>query len=162
MITAREIRHALTKVIQTNAKLPYKVFFEHVSKSGESYVFVDLMPKKTTIDKVYFQWNINVDINVVLIPDEYALVQKEDLWDISDRLMAAIMPTVIIETEDGDKSKTRYATVQDFNSYIVDDILHHEFVLDFTDYVRSDEYEGLDYEFMQDLEIQFDDWKMRD
>ena len=28
----------LTKLIQTNAKIPYKVFFEHVSKSNESYV----------------------------------------------------------------------------------------------------------------------------
>ena len=162
MITTREIRHALTKVIRTNAKLSYKVFFEHVSKSRESYVFVDLTPKKTTIDKVYFQWNINVDISVVLVPDEYGLVSHDDLWDISDKLTAAIMPTVTIETEDGDKSKTRYATVQDFNSYIVDDILHYEFVLDFTDYVRSDEYEGLDYEFMRDLEIQFDDWKLED
>ena len=52
-----------------------------------------------------------------------------------------------------DKSKTRYVTVQSFNSYIVDDILHYEFALDFTDYVQSDEYEGLEYDLMENLEV---------
>lgn len=162
MITAKEIRHALKVLVTEKAGLPYNVSFNHVEKSSESYVWIDLGLTKSSIDKAYFQWSINVDIAVILIPNYYTAVEHDDLWEISDKLTAAIMPCVEIETEDGDRSKTRYVTVQNFSSYVVDDILHYEFNLDFTDYVRSDAYEGLGYDFMENLEMQFDDWKMKD
>ena len=153
MITAKEIRHALKILVTDKAKLPYAVSFNHVEKSNQSYIWIDLNPKKSSIDTAYFQWTINVDIQVILFPDEYTAINADDLWAISDKLTAAVMPYVEIETEDHDKTKTRYITVQTFNSYIVDEILHYEFNLDFTDYVQSDEYEGLDYDFMQNLEL---------
>ena len=161
MITAKEIRHALVALVTKKAGLPYKVSFNHVEKSNQSYLWIDLSLTKSSIDKAYFQWSINVDIVVILIPDDYTAIEHDDLWAISDKLTAAIMPCIEIETEDGDRSKTRYVTVQNFNSYVVDDILHYEFNLDFTDYVQSDEYEGLDYDFMRNLEMQFDDWKLK-
>ena len=36
-------------------------------------------------------------------------------------------------------------------------MLHYEFVLDFTDYVQSDEYEGIAYDLMQNLEVNLND-----
>ncbi len=153
MITAKEIRHALKVLVNDKAKLPYAVSFNHVEKSNQSYIWIDLNSKKTSIDKAYFQWSINVDIQVILFPDEYTAINADDLWEISDKLTTAVMPYVEIETEDNDKTKTRYTTVYTFNSYIVDEILHYEFNLDFTDYVQSDEYEGLDYNLMQNLKF---------
>lgn len=155
MITAKEIRHALKILVTDKAKLPYAVSFNHVEKSNRSYIWIDLNVKKTSIDKAYFQWLIGVDIQVVLFPDEYAAISHDDLWAISDKLTAAVMPYIEIETEDHDKTKTRFITIQNFNSYVVDEILHYEFNLDFTDYVQSDEYEGADYDLMQILELEF-------
>ncbi len=149
MITATDIRKAFVKLIQEKAQLPYKVHFNYISKSNESYVWVELQPRKINWDKVYFQWVINVDIQVILFPSNHAEIKHTDLWDISDALTRVIMPCLEIETI----GNTRYITVQDANTYIVDDILHYEFALDFTDYVQSDEYEGLEYDLMENLEV---------
>lgn len=145
MITAIDIRKAFVKLIQEKAQIPYKVHFNYISKSNESYVWVELQPRKINWDKVYFQWVINIDIQVILFPSNHAEIKHTDLWNISDALTKVIMPCFHV--------KDRFITVQDFNSYIVDDILHYEFVLDFTDYVQSDEYEGLEYDLMENLEV---------
>ena len=145
MITATDIRKAFVKLIQEKAQLPYKVHFNYISKSNESYVWVELQPRKINWDKVYFQWVINVDIQVILFPSNHAEIKHTDLWNISDALTRVIMPCFHV--------KDRFITVQDLNSYIVDDILHYEFALDFTDYVQSDEYEGLEYDLMENLEV---------
>ena len=155
MITAKEIRHALRFLVAEKAQIPYEVSFNFFEKPKQSYVWIDVRPTKSSIDNAYFQWSIDVDIQVILLPDEYTFVEHDELWAISDKLTSAVMPCVEIETEDEDKSKTRYVTVQSFNSYIVDEILHYEFNLDFTDYAQSDEYEGLAYDLMENLELNF-------
>ena len=153
MITAREIRHALKELIEKKAGLPYDVSFNRIEKSEKSYIWIDLRHLKNSIDDAYFQRTIGVDINVILFPDDYATVIHDDLWDIADKLTVAVMPCVKIETEDGNKSKNRYITVQDFSTYIVDDVLHYEFKLEFTDYVPSNKYEETEYELMENLDI---------
>ena len=145
MLTGKDIRASLTDLINEKAGIPYDVYFNHVNKSDTSYVWVNMSARKQSWDEVYFQRIIDVDIQVILFPDTYANVKHTDLWDISDALTQAIMPCL--------KIKDRFITVQDFHSDIVDDVLHYEFSLDFTDYVRSAKYEGAEYELMMNLEL---------
>lgn len=149
MLTGKDIRAALTDLINNKAGIPYDVYFNHVNKSDTSYVWVNMSRRKRSWDEVYFQRIIDIDIQVILFPDDYANVKHTDLWDIADNLTQAIMPCI--------KIKDRLITVQDFNSSIVDDVLHYEFSLDFTDYVQSDKYEGKDYELMMILELNLND-----
>lgn len=144
LLTAKDFRKALCDLIKIKANLPYDVFFNHVNDSGESYVWINVQPQKRSWDTAYFQRIINVDISVVLVPDKFTEVKHEELMDISDELDKAIMPCLQI--------RDRFINVQEFNSHIFDDILHYEFVLDFTDCIPSDEYEGLSYELMKNLE----------
>ena len=162
MITAKEIRHALRKLVEENVGLPYEVSFNRIEKSSKSYVWIDLRMTKKNIDGAYFDWNIGVDIQVILHPDDYAAISYDDLWDIADKFTSAIMPCLKIETEDGLEENTRYVTIQNFNAYVVDDVLHYEFNLDFTDYVQSDKYEGKDYDVMENLELDLDRGSIHD
>ena len=148
-ITAKDIRAAFVELIQGKAQIPYEIHFNHVNKSTASYVWVEFQMKKSSWDAALFQRSIDVDIHVILNPDDYAVVKYTGLWDISDSLTKAIMPCVQI--------KDRFITVYEFNSHIVDDVLHYEFNLDFTDYVQSDEYEGVGYELMQELSLNLRD-----
>ena len=145
MLTSKDFREALVNLIKNKAKLPYRVHFNHVNKSDESYIWVEIRPRKQSWDNVYFQRTINVDIHVILFPDENAEVKHTDLTAISDALDTAIMPCFQI--------KDRFITVQEFGSHIFDDVLHYEFTLDFTDFVPNDEYEGLNCELMRNLEV---------
>lgn len=145
MLTAKDFREALVNLIKVKAKLPYRVHFNHVNKSNQSYIWIDVRPQKRSWDKVYFQRILVIDIRVILFPDNNAEVKHTDLMDISDALDMAIMPCFQI--------KDRFITIQEFSSHIFDDVLHYEFTLDFTDYIPSDEYEGLAYGLMQNLEV---------
>lgn len=145
MITTKDIRKAFVTLINEKAQIPYKVHFNHINKSNESYIWVELQVRKANWDKAYFQRIIDVDIQVILFPSNYAEVKHTDLWDIADSLTQVIMPCLQI--------KDRFITVQNENAHIVDDVLHYEFVLDFTDYAQSDEYEGLLYDLMENLEV---------
>ena len=148
MITAKDIRKAFVDLIQQKAQIPYEVHFNHVNKSTESYIWVELQMRKTNWDIAYFQWNINVDIQVILNPNDYAVVKYTGLWDIADKLTKSVMPCMQIND--------RFMTIQDFDSHIIDDVLHYEFNLNFTDYVQNDEYEGVEYEMMQDLNLKLE------
>lgn len=147
MITAEDFETAFVDLIHKNARLPYDVSLDYIGNAKDSYIWVELQARKTNWDAAYFQWAINVDIQVILTPDDYAVVKYTGLWDIADSLTKAIMPCMRI--------KDRFITVQDFNASIIDDVLHYEFNLDFTDYVQNDEYEGAEYELMQDLKLDF-------
>lgn len=144
LLTATDFRKALVDMIHDKAKIPYDVHFNHVNKSTKSYIWIELRPQKISWDRVYFQRVLGVYIYVILTPDNNAEIKHTDLMDISDKLDAAIMPCLQVED--------RFITVQEFSSHIFDDVLHYEFTLDFTDCVESDEYEGLNYELMMNLE----------
>ena len=147
MITAKDFRAAFVDLIKNKAHIPYDIYFNSVNKSDTSYVWVNFVKAtKTSWDIAYFQWNISVDIQVVPVSNEYTDVKYTELWDISDSLTQAIMPYIQI--------KDRFITVQDFDSQIIDDVLHYEFDMNFTDYVPSAEYEESEYDFMKDLEME--------
>ena len=115
MLTNEDIQTALVNLVKINANLPYPVHFNRVRKSDKSYIWIEIQSSKKSFDSVYFQRILTIDIQTVLLPDEYAEVKYTDLMKISDALDAAIMPCV--------KIKDRSITVQDFNSYVVDDVL---------------------------------------
>ena len=147
MITAKDFRAAFVDLIRNKANISYDIYFNGINKSDTSYVWVNFIrARKTSWDNAYFQWNISVDIQVILISDDYAEVRYTDLWDISDSLTKAIKPYI--------KIKDRFVTIQDFDSSIVDDILHYEFDMNFTDYVPSAEYEETEYDLMKELEME--------
>lgn len=143
MLKAEDFQKALVNLVEKI--LPYNVSFDFVEEPDESYVWIDIKPRKKSWDKVYFQRILEIEIQVILIPDDFGIIKHSELWKIIDKLDAAIMPCI--------KIKDRFITVQDFKSYIVDDILHYEFALDFTDYVPNDEHEGNDYDLMENLEM---------
>lgn len=145
MITAKDFRKALVDLVIVKAELPYKVWFEYVQQSKVSYVWIDIRPQKQSWDAAYFQRILNIDIQVVLLPDENGNVSRTKLFEIADALDRAVMPCVQI--------KDRFITVQNFHANIVDDVLHYEFALDFTDYVPNGEYDGSIYDFMENLEV---------
>lgn len=145
MITATEFQKSLVDLIREKARLPYKVWFDYVQKSNHSYIWIDIQPRKSSWDTAYFQRILDIDIQVVLMPDKLGNVLRRELWDINDKLDAAIMPYVQV--------KDRFITVQNFNSRIIDDVLHYEFTLDFTDYIPSGEYDGSNYGLMENLEV---------
>ena len=87
----------------------------------------------------------DIDIQVVLMPDELGNVSRTELLDINDKLDAAIMPCV--------QAEDRFITVQNFKSNIIDEVLHYEFTLDFTDYIPNGKYDGSDYGLMESMEV---------
>lgn len=145
MITAKNLRKALKNLVSVKAGLPYKVWFDYVQKSNHSYIWIDIQPRKDSWDSVYFQRILDIDIQVVLMPDELGNVSRTELLDINDKLDAAIMPCVQVED--------RFITVQNFKSNIIDEVLHYEFTLDFTDYLPNGKYDGSDYGLMENLEV---------
>ena len=152
MLTVSEIQTALCKLVTDNTDIE-DVWFDYVNYPSEDeiqdYVWIELRPNKKSFDGAYYQRTIAVDMQVVLKPDEYDEVSRTRLYEIIDCFDTAIMPCLQI--------KDRFITVQDFNANIVDSVLHYEFVLDFTDYVQSDEYEGIAYDLMQNLEVNLND-----
>ena len=144
MITAEEFQTELRKLLEE--KMPEfegKISFDFVEEPDESYIWIDVKTRKKSWDKVYFQRIFEIDIQVILLPDNFGIIKRSELWKITDKLDAAIMPCI--------KIKDRFITVQEFNSYIFDEILHYEFVLDFTDYVPNDDCSN--YELMKKLEV---------
>ena len=145
MLTTENIQKALVALVEQKAGLPYDVIFDHVNKSDPPYIWIDMRPQKRSWDGAYFQRLLGVEIHVVLAPDADGEVKHTELFAVADALDAAVMPCLKIED--------RFITVQEFSSYIFDDVLHYEFTLDFTDYVASAAYEGADYELMRKLEV---------
>ncbi|MBR1728842.1 MAG: hypothetical protein IJ728_04890 [Selenomonadaceae bacterium] len=149
MLTVSEIQTALTKLVTQNTKIK-DVWFDRVNYPSEdefqNYAWIELRPNKTSFDKVYYQRLIAVDIHIILKPDENGEVSRTEIYEIIDQLDAAIMPCLQI--------KDRFITIQNFRADIFDNVLHYEFTLDFTDYIQSDEYEGLAYELMKNLKME--------
>ena len=92
-----------------------------------------LSPRSKTIDRVYYDRTIDIDIQLVLLPDCQGRVKRSLLYDV------ALRPVLQI----GD----RFITISSTSSVIVDEILHYEFSLDFTDALPGEEV----VELMQEL-----------
>ncbi len=139
MITSREIRESLARLIKVRAGLPLKVYFNHVLDAADDYVFVEIRPEKTD-EGFFFVRRLRIDFHIVLSP-LLGEVKHSDLLDMVDALDAATHPFVEI----ADRKVTVYETA----SHIFDDILHFNFVLEFADAFDEEET----HELMQELAL---------
>lgn len=149
MITLRSIKEALTASLKR--KYPnYKVHFDNVEKqSKEPYFYVEMMPTVTTVDDVYHDRLIQIDITFYIPYDQYGRVDRMLLYDMIGGLDLLIRPVFYVED--------RAITILEAETTLVDDILHYIFTLDFRDAVTDDEAGRMQYELMQQLQLRIND-----
>lgn len=140
------IKKELTALLKS--KFDYKVHFDNVEKSNEPYFYIEMMPRQKTVDEILTDKSIQIDIMLVLIPDEYGRIKRSVLYDTSDTLDDLIRPVFCVQD--------RYITVLESHTRFVNEILHYVFNLDFTDCLSEKEFNGIKYELMQILEL---DWE---
>ncbi len=146
MIALRTIRDAIATKLKS--KYPtYKVHFDHVKRSDAPYFYVQMNPHATSLDDIYSDRRIGIDIQLILKEDACGRVSRANLYDAADILDALMRPVLQI----GD----RYITILDVETAFTDNVLHYLFDLSFTDAVTDEEIDGIQYELMQDLEMNF-------
>ena len=131
MIASVDIRSALSDLLKRN--FPYAVYFTNNADAKQGYFHVDIAPKKRTVDRVIYEREIDVIMELVLPPDARGRIDRTKLYEAVDTLDAVLMPVLTI----GD----RHITVQETSSRIVDEVLHYSFTLDFADAMPDEEYE---------------------
>ena len=131
MIHSLDIRSTLSALLKKH--FPYAVYFTNNADSQKGYFHVEIAPKKRTVDRVIYEREIDVIMELVLPPDARGRIDRTKLYEAVDTLDAALMPVLTI----GD----RHITVQETSSRIVDEVLHYSFTLDFADAMPGEEYE---------------------
>lgn len=127
MIPMKEIRAALVDLLRNKAGFSYEVHFDHNRESSKSYFYIEISSRRKTVDPVYYDRSLSIDIQLRPLPDKFTRISKSELYDAEDKLDKTIRPVIRI--------LDRFITVQDVNSRIVDGILHYQFNLNFTDYL---------------------------
>lgn len=125
MINLRSMKKAFTVLLKQNYP-KYAVRFDNVEKRNAPYFYVEMQPIIHTVDRVYSERTIQVDITFVPAEDKYGRVDRAQLYDIADALDGCIRPVFYVED--------RAITVMDVETTIHDDILHYIFNLEFADY----------------------------
>ena len=144
MMTLRNIKQAITDLLKS--KYPtYKAYFDNIEKAKAPYFYVEMMPAVSTIDRVYSDRDIQIDIELVLAEDDCGRVARSDIYDAADTLDALVRPVLQV----GD----RYITIQGAETTFVGEILHYIFELVFTDAFTDAEVGGIQYELMQELDL---------
>ena len=133
MILAKELRAALTDILKNKAGFPHEVHFDNNIEASKSYFYVELSENRKTVDPVYYERSIGVDIQLVLLPDEFNRIRRADLYDARDRLDQIVRPVVQI----GD----RFIAVSGTRGNVFNSILHYEFKLEFVDFLPTSEYD---------------------
>lgn len=146
MITLADIRKAITTALKCKFK-NIKVFFDDVENSTDDYFYIEFTPKSKTIDDIYTNKIIKIDIDYVLTLDENKKIDRRKLQDSISKIDILFRPIF--------KVKDRTFTVLETSTTIVDEILHFSFELDFVDCLNDDEFEGINYELMQNLEMKW-------
>ena len=142
MISLRSIKKAFTALLKQ--KYPkYAVHFDHVEKRDAPYFYIEMQPLIHTVDRIYSERTIQVDITFVPDADRSDHVDRAVLYDIADALDALIRPVFYVED--------RAITILDAEMTIVDDILHYIFNLDFQDNFDA---VGVQYELAQHMELE--------
>lgn len=145
MITLREIKSAIVTVLNQNFK-DYKVHFDNVEKSDAPYFYVEFTPTITTVDDVYSDRLIQVDITYIHPKDAMGRVSRTAVFEVADALDKVFRPVLVI--------KDRHITILDAEMTIIDDILHYIFNLDFRDAWTDEEAGRVQYELMQSMQLQ--------
>lgn len=144
MITLADIRKAITTALKSKFQ-NIKVFFDDVENSTDDYFYIEFTPKSKTIDDIYTNKIIKIDIDYVLALDENKKIDRRKLQDSISKIDILFRPIF--------KVKDRTFTVLETSTTIVDEILHFSFELDFVDCLGDDEFDGIKYELMQNLEM---------
>ena len=144
MITLADIRKAITTALKSKFQ-NIKVFFDDVENSTDDYFYIEFTPKSKTIDDIYTNKIIKIDIDYVLALDENKKIDRRKLQDSISKIDILFRPIF--------KVKDRTFTVLETSTTIVDEILHFSFELDFVDCFSDDEFDGIKYELMQNLEM---------
>lgn len=143
MITLREIKAAIVNVLKT--KYPEcRVHFDNVEKSDAPYFYVEFMPTATTVDDLFSDRLIQVDITYIHPKDAMGRVSRTAVFEVADALDKVFRPVLAV--------KDRHITILDAEMTIVDDILHYIFNLDFRD--NFDDAGRIKYELAQHLELE--------
>jgi hypothetical protein len=142
VITLADIRKAITTALKSKFQ-NIKVFFDDVENSTDDYFYIEFTPKSKTIDDIYKI--IKIDIDYVLALDENKKIDRRKLQDSISKIDILFRPIF--------KVKDRTFTVLETSTTIVDEILHFSFELDFVDCLSDDEFDGIKYELMQNLEM---------
>ena len=143
MIRLLDIKKALTALLKS--KFNYRVHFDNVEKSDEPYFYIEMMPRRKTVDEILTDKSIQIDIMLVLIPDEYGRIKRSTLYDASDTLDNLIRPVFRVQD--------RCITVLESQTRFVDEVLHYIFNLNFTDCMTDEESSAIIYDLMQTLEL---------
>lgn len=143
MMTLREIKAAIVAVLNQNFK-GYTVHFDNVEKSDAPYFYVELMPTATTVDDVYSDRLVQVDITYIHPKDAMGRVNRTAVYDVADTLDRTIRPVLAI--------MDRHITILDAEMTVVDDILHYIFNLDFRD--NFEDAGRIQYELAQHLDLE--------
>ena len=146
MITLADIRKAITTALKSKFQ-NIKVFFDDVENSTDDYFYIEFTPKSKTIDDIYTNKIIKIDIDYVLALDENKKIDRRKLQDSISKIDILFRPIF--------KVKDRTFTVLETSTTSVDEILHFSFELDFVDCLNDDEFEGINYELMQNLEMKW-------
>lgn len=143
MMTLREIKAAIVVVLNQNFK-GYKVHFDNVEKSDAPYFYVEFMPTATTVDDLFSDRLIQVDITYIHPKDAMGRVSRTAVFEVADALDKVFRPVLAV--------KDRHITILDAEMTIVDDILHYIFNLDFRD--NFEDAGRIQYELAQHLELE--------
>lgn len=146
MIKYAELRDSLADLIKKKAGLNILVFFNFVANSSEDYIFVNLIPRNHNIGGGLTERFIRIDFQVVLAPNENAVVQRSRLYEIADKLFDA--------TAEPFEVADRFLTIYDAESRIFDGILTFSFKLDFADGVNYLPSQMVGNDLMQKLEME--------
>lgn len=143
MMTLRDIKAVIVAVLNQNFK-DYKVHFDNVEKSDAPYFYVEFMPTATTVDNLFSDRLIQVDITYIHPKDAMGRVSRTAVFEVADALDKVFRPVLAV--------KDRHITILDAEMTIVDDILHYIFNLDFRD--NFEDAGRIQYELAQHLELE--------
>lgn len=138
MIPSVDIRSVLSALL--NKHFPYAVYFTNNADTKKGYFSIEIAPKKRMIDRVIYEREIDVMMELVLPPDARGRIDRAKLYEAVDTLDAALLPVLTI----GD----RHITVQETRSCIVDEVLHYSFSLDFADAMPEEPVELMETLFI--------------
>lgn len=144
MITLADIRKAITTALKSKFQ-SIKVFFDDVENSIDDYFYIEFTPKSKTIDDIYTENIIKVDIDYILAEDKNGKIDRRKLQDSISKIDILFRPVF--------KVKDRAFTILETSTTIVDDILHFSFELNFVDCLSDEEFGGIKYELMKHLEM---------
>jgi hypothetical protein len=152
VIALTSIKTSIYRLLKS--KYPdYKVHFDNVEKAEGPYFYVEFTPSVNSVDDVYSDRTIDVGITFFLPQDENGRIKRSTLYDVADSLDLLIRPTLELDGK-------RYIYIDSADINFVDDVLHYDFAIVFTDAFTDEEVGGIKYELMQTLGLRInnEDW----